>query len=61
VTRRAVLRLDGPCRSAATTTYQALIEAEFTAVIGVAPHERTEARTAAQRIAATTEPVHDGR
>src|SRR3954462_7873472 len=32
-------------RSAATTIYQALIEAELTAVIGAGPHERTEART----------------
>jgi putative transposase len=30
---------------AAETLYQALIEAELTAVIGAAPHERTEART----------------
>jgi putative transposase len=29
-----------------TTIYQALIEAELTAVIGAAPHERTESRTA---------------
>src|SRR3954464_244710 len=33
-------------RSAATTIYQALIEAELTAVIGAAPHERIDARTA---------------
>ncbi|WP_329237621.1 IS256 family transposase [Actinoallomurus sp. NBC_01490] len=32
-------------RQAATTIYQALIEAELTSVIGAAPHERTEART----------------
>src|SRR5690348_2799435 len=31
---------------AATTIYQALIEAELTAVIGAAPHERSEARLA---------------
>src|SRR5246127_81142 len=31
---------------AAETIYQALIEAELTAVIGAAPHERTESRTA---------------
>src|SRR3954451_8108599 len=31
---------------AATPIYQALIEAELTAVIGAAPHERTETRTA---------------
>src|SRR5215216_2159979 len=33
-------------RSAATTIYEALIEAELTAVIGAGPHERTETRTA---------------
>ncbi|GAB3976545.1 hypothetical protein GCM10029978_063710 [Actinoallomurus acanthiterrae] len=33
-------------RQAATTIYQALLEAELTAVIGAAPHERTEGRTA---------------
>ena len=33
-------------RQAATTIYQALIEAELTAVIGAGPHERTEARLA---------------
>jgi transposase-like protein len=33
-------------RSAAATIYQALIEAELTAVIGAGPHERTEARVA---------------
>ncbi|MFI0451129.1 IS256 family transposase [Actinomadura sp. 6N118] len=32
-------------RQAATTIYQALIEAELTAVIGAAPHERSDART----------------
>ena len=32
-------------RQAAETIYQALIEAELTAVIGAATHERTEART----------------
>jgi putative transposase len=31
-------------RQAATTIYQALIEAELTAVIGAGPHERTETR-----------------
>jgi Transposase, Mutator family len=35
-----------PIRSAATTIYQALIEAGLTAVIGAAPHERTDARPA---------------
>jgi transposase-like protein len=38
--------VDDRVRSAATTIYQALIEAELTAVIGAAPHERTDARTA---------------
>jgi putative transposase len=33
-------------KQAATTIYQALIEAELTAVIGAGPHERSEARTA---------------
>ena len=33
--------VDDRIRSAATTIYQALIEAELTAVIGAAPHERT--------------------
>ena len=32
-------------RTAAQTIYQALIEAEATAVIGAGPHERTEERT----------------
>jgi putative transposase len=32
-------------RQAAETIYQALIEAELTAVIGAHPHQRTEART----------------
>jgi transposase-like protein len=32
-------------KQAATTIYQALIEAELTAVIGAAPHERSDART----------------
>src|SRR5215203_2515433 len=38
--------VDDRIRSAATTLYQALIEAELTAVIGAGPHERTESRTA---------------
>jgi putative transposase len=38
--------VDDRIRSAATTIYQALIEAELTAVIGAGPHERTDARTA---------------
>jgi putative transposase len=33
-------------RQAATTIYQALIEAELTAVIGAGPHERTDTRLA---------------
>ena len=37
--------VDDRIRSAATTIYQALIEAELTAVIGAGPHERTETRT----------------
>ena len=32
-------------KQAAETIYQALIDAELTAVIGAAPHERTELRT----------------
>ena len=32
-------------KQAAETIYQALIEAELTAVIGAGPHERTETRT----------------
>jgi putative transposase len=38
--------VDDRIRQAATTIYQALIEAELTAVIGAAPNERTEARLA---------------
>jgi hypothetical protein len=38
--------VDDRIRSAATTIYQALIEAELTAVIGAAPHERTDGRIA---------------
>src|SRR3954462_15029781 len=37
--------VDDRVRSAATTIYQALIEAELTAVIGAGPHERTETRS----------------
>jgi hypothetical protein len=47
--------VDDRIRSAAATIYQALIEAELTAVIGAAPHERTDARTA-QRVAPAPEP-----
>src|SRR6188508_1236912 len=38
--------VDDRIRQAATTIYQALIEAELTAVIGAGPNERTEARLA---------------
>jgi len=38
--------VDDRIRSAAATIYQALIEAELSAVIGAEPHERTEARLA---------------
>jgi len=38
--------VDRRARSAATTIYQALIEAALTAVLGAALHERTEPRTA---------------
>jgi putative transposase len=37
--------VDDRIRQAAETIYQALIEAELTAVIGATPHQRTEART----------------
>jgi len=37
--------VDDRIRQAAETIYQALIEAELTAVIGAFPHQRTEART----------------
>jgi len=38
--------VDERVRTAAQTIYQALIEAELSAVIGAGPHERTETRTA---------------
>jgi putative transposase len=38
--------VDDRVRQAAGTIYQALIEAELTAVIGAGPHERTETRVA---------------
>ena len=38
--------VDDRIRQAAETIYQALIEAELTAVIGAHPHQRTETRTA---------------
>jgi putative transposase len=37
--------VDERIRQAATTIYQALIEAELSSVIGAGPHERTEGRT----------------
>ena len=37
--------VDDRIRSATEALYQALIEAELTAVIGAAPHERTDTRT----------------
>ena len=37
--------VDDRIRQAAETIYQALIEAELTAVIGAHPHQRTETRT----------------
>src|SRR3712207_9446039 len=37
--------VDDRVRQAAQTIYQALIEAELTAVIGAAPNQRTETRT----------------
>ena len=51
--------VDDRIRQAAQTIYQALIEAELTAVIGAAPHERSEARLAQRnghrpRVLATT-------
>ena len=41
-----VAEVDDRIRQAAQTIYQALIEAELTAVIGAAPHQRTDTRTA---------------
>jgi putative transposase len=38
--------VDDRIRTATEALYQALIEAELTAVIGAGPHERTETRTA---------------
>ena len=38
--------VDDRIRQAAATIYQALIEAELTAVIGAGPHERTDTRIA---------------
>jgi putative transposase len=52
--------VDDRIRSAATTIYQALIEAELTPVIGAGPHERTGTRTPAQRLP-PAHPHHHGR
>ena len=41
-----VAEVDDRIRPATEALYQALIEAELTAVIGAAPHERSETRTA---------------
>ena len=41
-----VADVDDRIRTATEALYQALIEAELTAVIGAGPHERTDARTA---------------
>ena len=40
-----VADVDDRIRAAATTIYQALIEAELTAVIGAGPHERSDTRS----------------
>jgi transposase-like protein len=50
--------VDDRIRLAATTIYQALIDAELNAAIGAGPHERTETRTA-QRT--PPHPDHHGR
>ena len=48
-------------KQAAETIYQALIDAELTAVIGAGPHERTASRIeSAQRVSATHD-LDDGR
>ena len=41
-----VADVDDRVRTATEALYQALIEAELTATIGAAPHQRTESRTA---------------
>jgi hypothetical protein len=46
--------VDDRIRSAASTIYQGLIEAELTAVIGAAPHERTAQRNGSRPRALTT-------
>jgi putative transposase len=43
---RKAADVDDRIRIATEALYQALIEAELTAVIGAGPHERTDARTA---------------
>ena len=48
-------------KQAATTIYQALIEAELTSVIGAGPHERTDARTAQRNGHRPEDADHDGR
>jgi len=45
-------KVDDRIRRAADTVYQALIEAELTAMTGAFPHQRTEALTA------STNPLH---
>jgi putative transposase len=52
--------VDDRIRPAAQTIYQALIEAELTAVIGAAPHERTDARGVAQRLPRMARPMRAG-
>ena len=54
-----VADIDDRIRQAAQTIYQALIEAELTAVIGAGPHQRTPERSAQRnghraRVLATT-------
>ena len=53
--------VDDRIRQAAETIYQALIEAELTAVIGAQPHQRTEARTGMRNGHRAADPHHDGR
>ena len=45
----------------ATTIYQALIEAELTAVIGAGPHERTDRPDRAAQRAPAEDALHHGR
>ena len=47
--------VDDRIRSAATTIYQALIEAELTDVIGAAPHERSAVPTRERSTSATSD------